>query len=327
MARPERRHERTRPSQLLAGRPALDLRKALDVRTAAALAAVYVIWGSTYLGIDVAVETIPPFIALALRFLIAGILLYAWTVRAGAGRASLREWGGHTVVGALMLCVGTGGVAWAVTKIDTGTAALIVASVPLWMTLLDRVVNGVRLAPAAILGLLVGFAGVGLLVGPGSSGSAIAGVVLLLTSLAWAVGSLSTRWLPARRPLEGAAMQMVGGGAACLVLGASAGELGRLETPSSASLIGIGYLVVFGSFMGYTAYVWLLANASVSLVGTYAYVNPIVAVLLGSLFLDERLGWVTVAAGAAVIAAVALIVAARPPAPATRGAALAARAR
>jgi drug/metabolite transporter (DMT)-like permease len=211
-----------------------------------------------------------------------------------------------------MLCVGTGGVAWGITKIDTGTAALIVASVPLWLTLLDRVANGARLAPAALVGLAVGFAGVGLLVGPGAEGSAIAGLVLVFTSLAWAVGSLAARRLPGHAPpLAGAAMQMIGGGAVCAVVGVAGGELSRVETPSAASLVALVYLVAFGSLVGYTAYVWLLANASMSVVGTYAYVNPIVAVLLGSLFLDERLGWMTIAAGTAVLAAVALIVSAR----------------
>jgi len=277
----------------------------------AALAAVYVVWGSTYLGMDVAVETLPPFLMLALRFLAAGALLYAFTAR--GSRATWREWAGHSVVGGLMLCVGTGGVAWGVTKIDTGTAALIVASVPLWLTLLDRVANGARLAPAALVGLAVGFGGVGLLVGPGAEGSAVAGVVRVFTSLAWAVGSLGARRVPGNvRPLAAAAMQMIGGGVICALVGVAGGELGRLETPSLDSLIAVVYLVVFGSLVGYTAYVWLLANASMSVVGTYAYVNPIVAVLLGSLFLDERLGWVTLAAGTAVLAAVALIVSARP---------------
>ena len=271
---------------------------------------MYVIWGSTYLGMDVAVETLPPFLMLALRFLAAGALLYAFTAR--GRRASAREWAGHSAVGALMLCVGTGGVAWGITKIDTGTAALIVASVPLWLTLLDRVANGARLAPAALVGLAVGFAGVGLLVGPGAEGSAIAGIFLVFTSLAWAVGSLAARRVPGdARPLAGAAMQMIGGGAVCAVVGVAGGELGRVETPSLASAVALVYLVAFGSLVGYTAYVWLLANASMSVVGTYAYVNPIVAVLLGSLFLDERLGWMTLAAGWAVIAAVALIVSAR----------------
>ena len=301
-----------KPTTLVTKRPAAaSVVSASPLLIAVALGIVYVVWGSTYLGMDVAVETLPPFLMLALRFLAAGALLYAFTAR--GSRATWREWAGHSVVGGLMLCVGTGGVAWGVTKIDTGTAALIVASVPLWLTLLDRVANGARLAPAALVGLAVGFGGVGLLVGPGAEGSAVAGIVLVFTSRAWAVGSLGARRVPGNvRPLAAAAMQMIGGGVICALVGVAGGELGRLETPSLDSLIAVVYLVVFGSLVGYTAYVWLLANASMSVVGTYAYVNPIVAVLLGSLFLDERLGWVTLAAGTAVLAAVALIVSARP---------------
>lgn len=287
----------------------------LTARVWAALAAVYVIWGSTYLGIDRAVETIPPFLMLALRFVTAGALLYVWTAR-GAAKPAAREWVAQTIVGALMLCIGTGAVAWGVTKIDIGTAALIVASVPLWLTLLDRVLNGVRLSPAAIGGLALGFVGVGLLVRPGAEGSAVAGILILFGSLAWAVGSLGSRRVPrSSRPLVAASMQMIGGGLVCGVVGIAGGELSRVETPSLESLLALLYLVTFGSLVGYTAYVWLLSRAPMSLVGTYAYVNPVVAVLLGALFLDERLGWVTVVAGAAVVGAVALIVSAKPIAP------------
>jgi drug/metabolite transporter (DMT)-like permease len=298
----------------------------VDARLWAALTAVYVIWGSTYLGMDLTEETFPPFLMLAIRFFAAGAILYAWTAR-GAAKPSVREWLGHSAAGTLMLCIGTGGVAWGVTQIDTGTAALIVASVPLWLTLVDRFANGVRLAPVAIFGLVVGFAGVGLLVGPGAEGSAVAGVVLVFTSLAWALGSLLTRRLPRRRPLHGAAMQMLGGSVACGLVGLLGGEVGTFETPTLDTLGALLYLTVFGSLVGYTAYVWLLANASVSLVGTYAYVNPVVAVLLGSLFLGERLEWVTLVAGAAVVVAVALIVRARPAAPVREPAVVPARAR
>lgn len=302
-------------------------RQGLDTRTWTALAAVYVIWGSTYLGMDAAIETFPPFVMLTIRFVLAGAILYLLTMR-GAVRPSAREWAAHTAVGTVLLCVGTGAVAWGVTKMDTGTAALIVASVPMWLTLLDRFANGVRLAPMAIVGLVIGFLGVGLLVGPGAEGSAAAGIVLAFSSLAWAAGSLGARRVPAHRPpLQAAAMQMIGGSLACAAVAIASGELLRVEAPTSGSLLALAYLVVFGSLVGYTAYVWLLSNRSVSLTGTYAYVNPVVAVLLGALFLGERLDGVTFVAGLLVVVAVALVVGAKPLARAGERAALPARAR
>jgi drug/metabolite transporter (DMT)-like permease len=288
-----------------------------------ALAVVYVVWGSTYLGIDLAVRTIPPFLMAALRFLIAGGLLYAWAIRRGdtSDRPTARHWLSALLIAAPMLAVGNALLAWAEQTLDTGTASLIIASVPLWMALLDRVFYAQRLARTIVIGLVIGFAGVGLLVAPGGAGGAGSrtGVVLVFSSLAWAIGSLYSRHaaLP-KRPLVGAAMQMLVGGLVLIVVAAAGGELGRVH-PSAISLeswLGLAYLIGAGSLIGFTAYMWLLKAAPTSLVGTYAYVNPVVAVLLGTLLLGESLSWRTLVGGVIILGSVALIL--RAPKPVAR---------
>ncbi len=281
-------------------------------RVWAALAVVYVVWGSTYLGIDLAVRTLPPFLMAAARFLVAGGILYAWAIRRGdrAGdRPGRRQWLAALAVGVPMLTVGNAAVGWAEQTLETGTASLIIASVPLWLALLDRVFCGQRLARGAVAGLAVGFGGVALLVGPGGGSDRAAAVVLVFGSLAWAAGSLYSRRarLPAR-PLVSAAMQMLAGGAVLVVVGVAAGEVSQLRAPSWTSLGGLAYLVVFGSLIAFSAYAWLLRAAPTSLVGTYAYVNPVVAVLLGTVLLGEPLGWQMLLGGGVIVAAVALIV-------------------
>jgi drug/metabolite transporter (DMT)-like permease len=289
-------------------------RTQVDRRVWLALAIVYVVWGSTYLGIDLAVRTIPPFLMAAIRFLIAGGLLYAWAVGRGdrSDKPSARQWLSAFLIAAPMLAVGNAAVGWAEQTIDTGTASLIIASVPLWMALLDRVFYGQRLARIVVTGLVVGFAGVGLLVAPGGSGGfSRAAIVLVLSSLAWAIGSLYSRTAPQpSRPLVSAGMQMLAGGAILAVVSGASGELSSfsVEAVSLESWLGLAYLIVFGSLIAFTSYMWLLRNAPTTLVGTYAYVNPFVAVLLGTVVLGEPLGWRTLVGGAIVIAAVALIV-------------------
>jgi drug/metabolite transporter (DMT)-like permease len=303
-----------------------------------ALAIVYVVWGSTYLGIDLAVRTIPPFLMASTRFLIAGTLLYAWATRRSdrSDRPTLRHWLSAFLIAAPMLAIGNAAVGWAEQTLDTGTASLIIASVPLWLALLDRVFFGQRLARAIVVGLVVGFGGVGLLVAPGGAGggSSRAAIVLVFSSLAWAVGSLYARQAPLpRRPLVGVGMQMIAGGLILAVVAAASGELSGFH-PSTISLeswLGLAYLVVAGSLVAYTAYMWLLRAAPTSLVGTYAYVNPVVAVLLGTVILGEPLTWRTLVGGGIILASVALIVRApkleAPPAAEPRPAALVARAR
>jgi drug/metabolite transporter (DMT)-like permease len=277
------------------------------------LAVVYVVWGSTYLGIDLAVRTIPPFLMAAVRFLIAGSLLYAWAVRRGdrSDRPTARQWVSAFLIAAPMLAVGNAAVGWAEQTLDTGTASLIVASVPLWMALLDRIIYGQRLVRAAVTGLLIGFVGVALLVAPGGGGAGTAAIVLVFGSAAWAIGSLYSRRAPQpSRPLVAAGMQMLAGGLILVVVSATAGEFSSID-PGRVSLeswLGLAYLVVAGSLVAFTTYMWLLRNAPTALVGTYAYVNPFVAVLLGTVILGEPLGWRTLVGGGIVLAAVAMIV-------------------
>jgi drug/metabolite transporter (DMT)-like permease len=291
-------------------------RQALGAKVWLGLATVYVVWGSTYLGIDLAIRTIPPFLMAAVRFLVAGGLLYAWAIRRGdrSDRPTARQWLTAFVIGTPMLAVGNAAVGWAEETVDTGTASLIIASVPLWMALVDRVAYGQRLARSGIAGLAVGFAAVGLLVGPGDvSGRA---AVLVFTSLAWSLGSLYARHaaLP-RRPLVAVGMQMLAAGLVLIVFAGAKGEAGRVDVGaiSLKSWLGLLYLIVAGSLVAFTAYMWLLRNAPTSLVGTYAYVNPVVAVLLGTVFLGEPLGWRTLLAGLIIVASVALIVRAPKP--------------
>jgi drug/metabolite transporter (DMT)-like permease len=276
----------------------------MGLRTAVALATVYVVWGSTYLGIVVAIRDLPPFLMLSIRFLIAGALLYAWAAFRGAKAPTMIQWRAAVVAGGGLLLIGTGGVAWAEQHVDSGVVALVVAVMPLWLALLDRQ----WLSPVALIGLGLGFGGVALLVGPGA-GLSLAAIVVVFTSLAWAAASLYSR--DSAQPsnaLQGAAMQMLAGGALLGVVGLATGELSKLHAPSAASVGAIAYLVVVGSIIGFTAYMWLLRNTRMSLVGTYAFVNPIVAVLLGWLFNNEALTVRTAVAGLVIVLGVALIV-------------------
>jgi drug/metabolite transporter (DMT)-like permease len=282
-----------------------------------ALATVYLVWGSTYLAIRVTDRTMPPFLMSSVRFLIAGTVLYALVAR-GRARPTLREWGAAAIVGAALLLVGNGGVAWAETRLESGLAALIVAILPLWVALMDRLFFGRRLSPAAIVGLVVGFAGVALLVRPGGTGDVAAAVLLVFTTAAWAGGSLYARGAPLpQNPLLAAAMQMLTAGVFLGIFGLATGEARSVHADSFASdqLLAFAYLVVFGSLIAFSAYAWLLKNVRISVVATYAFVNPVVAVALGTVFLSEPIGWTTVIAGAAIVVAVVLIITARTPAP------------
>lgn len=281
----------------------------------AALVAVYLIWGSTYLGIELATRTAPTLLVLSLRFLVAGALL--WAVVGRGQRPTRRQWWAAAIVGGGLLLVGNGGVGIGQQTIDTGTAALIVGSVPLWLALLDRVFLGQRLSRLGAAGLVVGFAGVALLVVPsGGHRDELGGALIVLVgSLVWAAASLYARDADVpEKPLVGAAMQMLAGGVMLGIVGLASGEGGEFDVAAISGETAVAwlYLVLVGSLVGFTAYVWLLRNAPISLVGTYAYVNPVVAVLLGTLFLDEALEARTVVAGAVIIAAVVLIVSARP---------------
>jgi len=280
-----------------------------------ALATIYLVWGSTYLAIRVTDRTMPPLLMSSVRFLIAGAALYAFA-SGGQARPTLRQWGSAAIVGAALLLVGNGGVAWAETRLESGLAALMVAIIPLWVALMDRVFFGRRLSPVAIAGLVVGFAGVALLVRPGGGGDVVAMLALVGTTAAWAAGSLYARGaaLP-ESPLLSASMQMLAAAVFLGVAGLASGEASGVhaDTFSTKPLIAFVYLVVVGSLIAFSAYAWLLKNVRISIVSTYAFVNPVVAVALGTVFLNETIGWTTVIAGAAIIVAVVSIVTARVP--------------
>jgi drug/metabolite transporter (DMT)-like permease len=289
------------------------------MKLAAALGIVYIVWGSTYLAIAIADRTLPPFLMLSIRFLIAGALLYWWSARRGevaAERPGRRQWRAAAIVGGLLLVVDTGGVAWAELRVNSGIAALVVASVPFFMAVLDRAFFGVRLPVGGVVGLFVGLLGVGLLVGASGHIDAVGVIVLLGASFAWAAGSTYARVasLP-KKPFLSAAMQMLCAGAMLAVVGIGRGELGQvhLSAISDASLAAVLFLIVFGSLVAFTAYGWLLKNASTRLLSTYAYVNPAVAVFLGWAFVGEQIGGREIAAGLVILSSVALIAFARAP--------------
>jgi drug/metabolite transporter (DMT)-like permease len=304
----------------MSSRPAPVLAPASPVRIAVSLVALYVVWGSTYLAIRIAVETIPPLTGSAVRFLIAGSLLYAATIRSGAAsgdRPGRREWRDATVIGGLLLAGGNGLLAIGEQTVPSGIAALIIATLPLWVAILGRLFFGVVLTRTIVAGTVIGFAGVAVLVWPtGASGGLdpFGVAVVLLSPVFWATGSLFSRTAHVpRHPLVGTAMQMLAGSAILFVLAVVTGDLFRVRPAeiTSASFTAIAYLVLVGSLVGYTAYVWLLRVAPISLVATYAFVNPVIAVLLGWLVLAEPLEPRTLAAGAIIVVAVAVIVRAR----------------
>lgn len=272
-----------------------------------AFAAIYFIWGSTYLGIRFAIETIPPFFTAGTRFLVAGAILYAWSRGRGAARPSPRHWRNAAIVGVLMLTIGNGGVTWAEGSVNSGTTALVVATVPLWLVVLAWIKpGGSRPRALEFAGIALGLAGVAVLVRPeggqGDTGGYLAGCAMLnVSALSWAIGTLYAREaeLPASTPLA-TAMEMLCGGAVLMTIGLGSGEASRfsLADVSSTSLLALLYLIGFGSLIGFSAYVWLLGVVSPASVGTYAYVNPVVAVLLGWAIASEPL---TSRAGVAVV--------------------------
>lgn len=290
------------------GRPPL-------LRVGLAFAAVYLIWGSTYLAIRFAIETLPPFLMAGVRFIVAGGVLYIWTAARGAGVPTPREWLATGIVGALLLLGGNGGVVWAEQSVPSGLAAVLVATVPFWMVLLHWPTGGVQPTAVVLVALAVGLAGVALLVGPAELAGAgrvdlLGAVVLLLAALSWASGSLVSRHAAQPRwPLRANAMQQLSGGVLLLVAATLAGDWSRLDLAgaSARSVLSLGYLVVFGSLVGFTAYIWLLRHVAPALVSTYAYVNPVVAVFLGWALAAEPITPRTLLAAAVIVGAVAVI--------------------
>jgi len=293
----------------------------------AALLVVWVIWGSTYVAIRVADQSIPPFAMAAARYLTAGAILYpaAWlgsrrrqaaarvAAERLAGRASssrLAQWGGMAVVGTMLLAFGNGGVSYAEQTLPSGLAALLVASVPLWMALADRVINGQRIPLRGWLALVIGLAGIAVLARPSGSGTVLPVLVVLGGSVSWGIGSVLAGRMPApASPLVGSAMEMLTGGVVLTGLAAATGELARIDPAhvSAHSLLALLYLIGPGSLLALTCYVIALRRLPTSAVSTYAYVNPVVAVSLGALLLGERPTLATLLGGVIVVASVAML--------------------
>jgi drug/metabolite transporter (DMT)-like permease len=291
-------------------------------RVIIAFAALYLIWGSTFLGIRFAIETIPPFLMAGARFVTAGMIMYAIAWSQGIGKSTWANWRTSLIIGACLLLAGNGGVTISELYIDSGLAALIVAIVPIYIVLLAWA-RGMAPRPTPIVwfGLVGGFIGVGILLGPalrfssnGARHPAIGMSILLVSSFIWSVGSLYSRTARhAASPFLTAAQQMICGGLLLLLAGIVTGETRRFH-PSSMSILSLAsfvYLVIIGAVVGYTAYIWLLRHCEPAKVATYAFVNPIVAVLLGAAFAGETLTMRTLMAAGLIIGSVALVITAQ----------------
>ncbi|HEX2046040.1 MAG TPA: EamA family transporter [Gaiellaceae bacterium] len=278
-----------------------------------ALVTIYVLWGSTFMAVTIAVRDLPPLLSMAIRHLAAGAILLAWALPRGDRRADRIGWSevrAALVFGGALFLVGHGGLAWAQQTVPSGVAALLVGSIPLWMALLDRVLFGKRLHASANVGLVGGFLGLAFLVDPIGAGAVdrVGALVAVGSAFAWAAGSLYSRGatLP-QRPLVSAGLAALCGGVLLSLASAASGELDEARF-SAESLGAVAYLVVAGTLVGFSAYVWLLRAAPTSLVSTYAYVNPIVAVALGWALLGEEITAQMLVAGSAILVSVALIV-------------------
>jgi drug/metabolite transporter (DMT)-like permease len=293
-----------------------------------AFAAVYVVWGSTYLAIRIGIESFPPLILAGFRHLFVGLFLYPVLRQKTGIKPTAANWRTAIVAGALLLFVGNGGVSWAEQTVPSGVTALLVATVSLWLVILDWLrPGGVRPAPRVAMGLLMGFAGLALLVGPAHLGGServnpVGAAVLVIASLAWACGSLYSKHggMPSS-PMLGVAMQSFAGGVILLIAGLLAGEFRGLHlgAVSLRSWLALGYLIVFGSGIGFSAYIYILHKSTAPRVATYAFVNPVVALFLGWLIASETITLRTILAAAVILTAVILVITAphRTPAPVT----------
>src|ERR1700694_1549194 len=291
-----------------------------------AFAAVYVVWGSTYLAIRIGIESVPPLILAGLRHITVRVSLYQILRWKTGIRPPAATWRAAVVTGALLLFIGNGGVSWAEQTVPSGITALLVATVSLWLVIVDWLrPGGVKPAPRVAMGLLMGFAGLALLVGPGHLGGSErvdprGAAVLVAASLAWACGSLYSKHggMPSS-PMLGVAMQSFAGGAILLIAGLFAGEFHGLHLGaiSLRSWLALAYLIVFGSGIGFSAYIYILHKSTAARVATYAFVNPVVALFLGWLIVGETITLRTVLAAAVILTAVILVITAPHPAPVT----------
>jgi drug/metabolite transporter (DMT)-like permease len=296
------------------------LKPASRAQIIAAFASIYLVWGSTYLAIRYAIETIPPFGMGGVRFLVSGALLYLWARYRGAPKPARLHWRNAAIAGAFLLLGGNGAVVWAEQFVPSGLTALLVSILPFWLVIIEWARPPRRRPSGLVLvGLVLGFIGIIVLIGPGNIGGhgdipLLGALVLILGSLSWAIGSFWSR--DAELPMSGlltTGMEMLAGGALLLIVGLLSGELSQFDIHrvSRDSTLGLLYLITFGSLLGFTSYIWLLDKVSPARLGTYAYVNPIVAVLLGWAIAGEELSMRTGVAAAIVICAVALITSAR----------------
>lgn len=285
---------------------------------AAAFGAIYVLWGSNFLAIRMAVETIPPFLLMGARSLVAGIILSGWALWRERARPRREHWYGAAGVGTLLFLVGHGGLAWAQQHVPSGIAALVMATIPIWMVLLEwRLLGGARPRAATWAGLALGLAGIALLVGPGRGGGAAAtplgpALALMASAFGWAAGSVGSRLISAPRSIAAATgQQLIAGGILLLVAAAAAGELSPAPAVSIRSLLAMAYMVVAASLVSFTAYVWLLRVSTPGRVSSYAFVNPVVAVFAGWAIGGEAVTERTLVGAAVIVLGVILIVTTR----------------
>jgi drug/metabolite transporter (DMT)-like permease len=291
-----------------------------------ALGLVYVLWGSTYLAIAVMIETMPPLLAAGVRYATAGTLMlgalaaHARLRRGGepAERPTRAQWRSALIIGTLLLLGGNGGVVLSELLIPSGIAAVLVATVPIWLAVFDAVLTRRRPSALVIGGLVAGIVGVAVLLVPVDSDEGLDPVgvgLVVFAAISWAAGSLYAQRAPLPRSgLLGTGMEMLAGGLVLVLAGSLLGEIGRTDVSafSTRSIVAIVYLVIFGSIVAFTAYTWLLAHVPVSTVGTYAYVNPMVAIALGAILLSEPITLRTLIAAAIIIGAVVAMVSGRP---------------
>ncbi|MEM0963981.1 MAG: EamA family transporter [Bacteroidota bacterium] len=282
------------------------------VAVLAAFAIVYLVWGSTYLGIRFAIETLPPFTMAGSRFAIAGVLLYVILRVRGASPPAPVHWRTAIIVGTLLLVGGIGATTWAIQRIPSGIAALLVATLPMWMVLIDAARQRRRPTASVAVGLVLGLVGVAVLIGPANLGSEpvdlVGALAVVAAALSWSIGSVYQRGAEtAPDTLLNVAMQMLVGGVLLIALGVVVGERPVWDEASLRSMLSLAYLIVFGSLIAYSAYVWLLGVSTPAKVSTYAYVNPVVAVLLGWWLADEPMNGRVLIAAAAVVTAVVLM--------------------
>lgn len=275
---------------------------------------IYVLWGSTYLAIRIGVSTLPPFFMGGIRFIIAGSLLYGYSRWRGAPKPDREQWKNAGIIGILLLVIGNGAVAWAEQRVDSGVASLLVATVPLWIVL-GEMVQGRRPELLQWIGVAIGLVGVGILVMPAAGATTepidrVGAAVLIFGSFSWTAGSLFSRTARLATPSSTASgMQMLCAGVIMSVVSAVSGEWARVDiaTISGESILALIYLIVFGSIIGFSTYMWLLSVARPAAVGTYAYVNPLVAVFLGVVIAGEKLPASATLAMIVIVASVALV--------------------